>query len=70
MISPYAGIQAWLKAKGYDVDVRLAVGGDIKSKSNLLYIAYFEIEKTDGSSSPMPEPTVMPSAQDVYLVAS
>ena len=27
MISPYAGIQAWLKAKGYDVDVRLAVGG-------------------------------------------
>ena len=51
MISPYAGIQAWLKAKGYDVDVRLAVGGDIKSKSNLLYIAYFEIEKTDGSST-------------------
>ena len=51
MISPYAGIQAWLKDKGYDVDVRLAVGGDIKSKSNLLYIAYFEIEKTDGSTT-------------------
>ena len=49
MISPYAGIQAWLKDKGYDVDVRLAVGGDIKSKSNLLYIAYFEIEKTNGT---------------------
>ena len=49
MISPYAGIKAWLAAKGYDVDVRLAVGGDIKSKSNLLYIGYFEIEKTDGS---------------------
>jgi hypothetical protein len=51
MISPYAGIQAWLKDKGYDVDVRLAVGGDIKSKSNLLYVAYFEIEKTDGSTT-------------------
>ena len=51
MISPYAGIQAWLKDKGYDVDVRLAVGGDIKSKSNLLYIGYFEIEKTDGSTT-------------------
>ena len=51
MISPYAGIQAWLKAKGYDVDVRLAVGGDIKSKSNLLYVAYFEIEKTDGTTT-------------------
>ena len=51
MTSPYAGIQAWLKQKGYDVDVTLAVGGDIKSKSNLLYIAYFEIGKTDGSST-------------------
>ena len=51
MISPYAGIKAWLKDKGYDVDVRLAVGGDIKSKSNLLYIGYFEIEKTDGSTT-------------------
>ena len=51
MISPYAGIHAWLKEKGYDVDVRLAVGGDIKSKSNLLYIGYFEIEKTDGSTT-------------------
>ena len=49
MISPYAGITKWLKAKGYDVDVQMATGGDIKSKSNLLYIAYFEIEKTDGS---------------------
>ena len=49
MISPYAGIQAWLAQKGYDVDVRLAGGGDIKSKSNLLYVAYFEVEKTDGS---------------------
>ena len=49
MISPYAGIKAWLAQKGYDVDVRLAAGGDIKSKSNLLYIAYFEVEKTDGS---------------------
>ena len=51
MTSPYAGIQAWLKNKGYDVDVTLAVGGDIKSKSNLLYIGYFEIEKTDGSKA-------------------
>ena len=51
MISPYAGIQAWLKQKGYDVDVTLAVGGDIKSKSNLLYVAWFEIGKTDGSKT-------------------
>ena len=49
MISPYAGISKYLKDKGYDVDVKLAVGANIKSKSNLLYVAWFEIEKTDGS---------------------
>ena len=49
MTSPYAGISRYLKSKGYDVDVKLAAGGDIKSKSNLLYVAWFEIEKTDGS---------------------
>ncbi|MBO6081867.1 MAG: glycoside hydrolase family 3 C-terminal domain-containing protein, partial [Bacteroidales bacterium] len=49
MTSPYAGIRNWLAQKGYDVDVKLAVGGDSKSKSNLLYVALFEIEKTDGS---------------------
>ena len=51
MISPYAGIRNWLAQKGYDVDVRLAAGGDIKSKSNLLYVAWFEIGKTDGSTA-------------------
>lgn len=49
MVSPYAGIKAWLERNGHPVEVALAVGGDSKSKSNLLYIAYFEIEKTDGS---------------------
>ena len=49
MISPNAGIRKYLEDKGYKVDVRLAVGGNIKSKSNLLYIAWFEVEKTDGS---------------------
>lgn len=49
MITPYAGISAWLERNGYPVDVKLAAGGDSKSKSNLLYVAYFEIEKTDGS---------------------
>ena len=49
MISPYAGIKAYLAQKGYDVDVTLSTGGDSKSKSNLLYIAYFEVEKTDGT---------------------
>jgi len=51
MISPYAGIRNWLAQKGYDVELQLAAGGDIKSKSNLLYVAWFEIGKTDGSTA-------------------
>ena len=51
MISPYSAICKYLKDNGYDVDVKLAAGGDIKSKSNLLYVAWFEIEKTDGSKT-------------------
>ena len=69
MTSPYAGIKAWLAAKGYDVDVRLAAGGDIKSKSNLLYVAYFEIEKTDGSVTRY-DATKYSSASDGITVGS
>lgn len=47
--SPYKGISDYIAEKGLDIDVRLATGGDTKSKSNLLYVAYFEIEKPDGS---------------------
>ncbi len=49
--SPYKGISDYIAAKGLDVDVRLATGGDTKSKSNLLYVAYFEIEKPDGTKT-------------------
>jgi beta-glucosidase len=50
MISPYAGIESYLKSQGYSTEIDLVAGGDIRSKSNLLYIAYFEIEKTDGTT--------------------
>lgn len=49
-ISPYAAIKSYLEKKGYDVEVSLENGANAKSKSNLLYIAYFEIEKTDGKT--------------------
>lgn len=48
-ISPYKGISDYISERGLDVDVRLASGGSTKSKSNLLYVAYFELVKSDGS---------------------
>ena len=49
--SPYAGISKYIADKGLDIEVTLAQGGSTKSKSNLLYIAWFELEKSDGSKS-------------------
>lgn len=50
-ISPYQGISSYLAARNPEVEVRLASGGSTKSKSNLLYVAYFELTKADGSVS-------------------
>ncbi|MBP5334508.1 MAG: glycoside hydrolase family 3 C-terminal domain-containing protein [Bacteroidales bacterium] len=49
MISPYAGIKDYFESRGIPVNINLVSGADTKSKSNLLYVAYFEVEKTDGS---------------------
>ena len=48
-ISPYKGISDYLAKRNPDVEVRLASGGSTKSKSNLLYVAYFELVKADGT---------------------
>ena len=49
--SPYAGISKYISDRGLDVEVTLASGGSTKSKSNLLYVAWFELEKSDGAKS-------------------
>ena len=49
--TPYAGISKYIADKGLDVEITLASGGSTKSKSNLLYVAYFDLEKADGSKS-------------------
>ena len=50
MITPYAGIKEWLKANGReDIEIKLVSGADTKSKSNLLYVIYFELTKADGT---------------------
>lgn len=48
-ISPYKGISDYLAARNPEVKITLASGGSTKSKSNLLYIAYFELHKADGT---------------------
>ena len=48
-ISPYKGISDYLAVRNPEVKVTLASGGSTKSKSNLLYVAYFELTKADGT---------------------
>ena len=48
-ISPYKGISDYLAKRNPGVEIKVASGGSTKSKSNLLYVAYFELTKTDGS---------------------
>ena len=49
-ITPYQGIKQYIADKGLDVDVTVASGASTKSKSNLLYIGYFETVKADGTT--------------------
>ena len=48
-ISPYKGISDYLAKRNPGVEIKVASGGSTKSKSNLLYVAYFELTKTDGT---------------------
>jgi len=49
MITPVAGIKKYLSEKGYEIDVVHGSGGNTSSKSNLLYVVRFELQKTDGT---------------------
>jgi beta-glucosidase len=51
MISPCAGIRKYISEKGLSTEVVLSTGGNTASKSNLLYIAGFELKKSNGSVS-------------------
>lgn len=49
MITPAAGIRKYIEDKGLKTEVVLASGGNSASKSNLLYVANFELKKIDGT---------------------
>ena len=48
-VSPFQGIKNYIADKGLDVEVTAVSGASTKSKSNLLYVAYFETVKADGT---------------------
>ncbi len=51
MISPYAGLSKYVADRGLDTEIVLAEGGNIVSKSNLLYVAEFKLQKADGTET-------------------
>jgi len=51
MISPYAGIKKYISEKGLSTEVFLSSGGNTASKSNLFFIAGFELKKSNGTVS-------------------
>ena len=51
MISPLAGIKKYISKKGLSTEVLHSSGGNTASKSNLLYVAGFELQKSNGSVS-------------------
>lgn len=51
MISPVKGIEKYMAENGYAAEVVHSSGGNTSSKSNLLYIVSFELQKSDGTFS-------------------
>ncbi|MCB0748887.1 MAG: glycoside hydrolase family 3 C-terminal domain-containing protein, partial [Ignavibacteriae bacterium] len=48
LISPYAGIKKYIEENNLSAEVMLSTGGNTTNKSNLLYVAGFELQKTNG----------------------
>lgn len=51
MITPLAGIKKYIAENGYTTEIIHSSGGNTSSKSNLLYVASFELQKTNGTLS-------------------
>ena len=51
LVSPVDGIKKYISKNGLSTEVLVSTGGNTASKSNLLYIAGFELIKSDGTIS-------------------
>lgn len=49
MITPLAGIKNYISANGLNTEVLFSSGGNTSNKSNLFYVANFELKKTNGT---------------------
>jgi beta-glucosidase len=49
MITPLAGIKKYISEKGLSTEVAYSSGGNTANKSNLFYIAAFELRKSNGT---------------------
>ncbi len=49
MITPLNGITRYIQDNGFSTEIAHSSGGNTASKSNLLYVAGFELQKTDGT---------------------
>lgn len=69
MISPLAGITKYIKDKGLATEIVHSSGGNTASKSNLLYVAGFELYKPDGAVAKF-DATKYTAASDGITVGS
>jgi beta-glucosidase len=51
MVTPLAGIKKYITEKGFSTEVVFNSGGNTANKSNLFYVAGFELKKADGTVS-------------------
>jgi hypothetical protein len=69
MITPVAGIENYIRENGYETEILHSSGANTISKSNLLYIARFELQKSDGSVTEY-DATKFSAASDGITVGS
>jgi beta-glucosidase-like glycosyl hydrolase len=69
MVSPLKGIERYISEKGHSIEVVHSSGGNTASKSNLMYVAGFELYKPDGSVSKF-DATKYTSASEGITVGS
>jgi len=69
MISPVKGIEKYISENGLSAEVVHSSGGNTASKSNLLYVAGFELYKSDGAAAKF-DATKYASASEGITVGS
>ncbi len=70
LITPVAGVQAYIESKGLKTEVVHSSGGNTASKSNLVYISEFELYKSTGGKTTKYDATKYAAASEGITVGS